>query len=306
MSPPGKKRSPSPWAGRWQRLKAWYAGPGGMLLFCLALVGTFFAAAYFAWQKVGPAVLRSEDYALSPENFDLPPPPRWIQTDLREEVFRELNRDRRPSILDQDLAERIAAAFQRQPWIAGVQKVRPLPTGHVEIDLTYRRPVLMVEMPGGLLPLAVDAQGILLPTSGFTPPEAAKYPRLSGVDRPPLTVAGQRWMDNRVLGGAEIAAALMPVWENYQLQRIVPLTENLHPGSSALLSPAEVPRRSGDYSFVIFTRRGKRIVWGIAPAKPGASGPSPDQKVEKLRALAAEYGSLDHPTAPQEIDLRKP
>jgi hypothetical protein len=285
MSPPGKKKQPP---SRLQRLKARFAGPAGGLFFCLVLAGMFFAVRYF-WQKY--SAKHSEAYSLNPESFDLsPPPPSWIpaQPDLREEVFRELIRDRRPSRLDDDLAERLAAAFQRQPWIAQVRRVQPLQTGQVKIDVTYRQPALMVDLPGGIA--FVDAQGIVLPPAGFTPVEAAKYPRLSGVELRLTAVAGQRWMDGRVLGGAEIAAALSPVWEAYQMRQIVPVGDV-----------------SGENSFTIFTRGlsgVKRILWGVAPAKPGAAGPTPAQKMEKLRALAAEFGSLEHRSAPEEIDLR--
>ncbi|MBN2579593.1 MAG: hypothetical protein JXB10_11435 [Pirellulales bacterium] len=286
MSPPGKKKSST--SDR-QRLRTWEALSRGGTLFRILFLGAFFIALYAGWKILAPQLIREERYVLSPEDFQLPSPPPWIQTNLREEVFRELSRDHRPSLLDRDLADRVAAAFQRQPWIAEVHKVRPLPSGRVEVAVTYRRPVLMVEVAGGVLP--VDVQGVRLPTGGFTPLEAAKYPHLSGVDRPPPSVAGGRWMDGRVLGGAGIAAALLPVWEKYQLQRIVPLPEQSSPGGNA---PA-----NGEDSFVILTRGGKRIFWG-------AAGLEPDRKVEKLRALTDEYGSLDLPNAPKEFDLRQP
>jgi hypothetical protein len=306
MSPPGKKKPP---VSRLQRLKARFAGPAGAILFCVVLAGAILAVRYF-WQKF--KLQHPEAYALSPENLDLsPPPPSWIppQTDLREEVFRELVRDRRPSRLDDDLRERLATAFQRQPWIAGVQHVQSLASGRVKIEVTYRQPVLMVETAGAPF---VDAQGIVLPPVGLTSVEKAKYPRLMGGEIRPPPLAGQLWMDGRVRGGAEIATALLPLWETYHLRQIVPVGERLSASNERAYSPGSSPTPppdSGEYSFMIFTRGQsgvKRILWGDAPAKPGAPGPRPAQKVEKLRALAAEFGGLDNSNAPEEIDLRKP
>ena len=93
----------------------------------------------------------------------------------------------------------------------------------VKVDLAYRKPVCMVVVPGGLLP--VDAEGILLPRGegDFSPIEATRYPRLEGVDHMPTGPVGSRWTDAKVIGGAEIAAAIGPAWEAFGLHRIVPL-----------------------------------------------------------------------------------
>ena len=145
--------------------------------------------------------------------------------------------------MDDDLTERVTAAFLRQPWVAKVRNVAKQYPAKVKVDLTYRRPVCMVKLGDQLFP--IDAEAVFLPPEDFSPVEKAKYPRLEGVDRGPMGGVGRRWGDSRVAGGAEIAAALLPIWEKLNLQSIVP---HLPPqtATGAGLRPGTVSR-TGDY-----------------------------------------------------------
>jgi len=78
--------------------------------------------------------------------------PEWIHCDLRAEIFRSAALDGPLSIMDEDLAERIAVACALHPWVARVRSVRKYHPARVVVELDYRRPVLMVEVTGGLLP----------------------------------------------------------------------------------------------------------------------------------------------------------
>ena len=57
----------------------------------------------------------------------------------------------------------------------------------------------------------------------FSPIEATRYPRLEGVERSPTGPVGSRWTDAKVIGGAEIVAAIGPAWEALGLHRIAPV-----------------------------------------------------------------------------------
>ncbi len=126
--------------------------------------------------------MSSPDYFLGPQQIEITPPPPWIvRSDLTAEVYRDLGRQGPLRIMDENLTERVAVAFSGHPWVAKVRQVRKYFPAKVKVDLIYRRPVCMVEIPGGLMP--VDVQATLLPKDDFSPVEAARYPRLAGVDR---------------------------------------------------------------------------------------------------------------------------
>ena len=97
--------------------------------------------------------------------------------------MRDASLDAPLSILDEQLAERLAKAFSFHPWVAEVREVRKSIPARVTIDLVYRRPVCMVELPDRSGLYAVDAQAFLLPSRDFLdePQKAAQYPRLAGI-----------------------------------------------------------------------------------------------------------------------------
>ena len=116
----------------------------------------------------------------------------------RREVFRDGGFANNVWLHDPALAEQIAKTFELHPWVAKVERVT-LRGATVNIDLTYRRAVCMVEVPGGVFP--VDIEGTLLPRDDFTPAEARRYPRLAGVTSVPAGLAPMPWGDLHVVGG---------------------------------------------------------------------------------------------------------
>ena len=82
------------------------------------------------------------------------------------------------SILDDGLVERIHSVFSLHPWVAKVQRVTKSHPAHVEVEIVYRRPVAMVEVPGGWYP--VDVEGVLLPINDFSPTDHEFLSALDG------------------------------------------------------------------------------------------------------------------------------
>jgi hypothetical protein len=151
----------------------------------------------------------------------------------------------------------------------------------------------MVVVSGGLLP--VDAEGTLLPSGDgdFSPIEATRYPRLEGVERNPTGPVGNRWMDAKVIGGAEIAAAIGPAWEALGLHRIVPLAND--PAGST----------GGEPTFALFTRGGTQIIWGHAPGANVIGELSAKEKVARLQRYLADHDTLEgRGGKPQTLDVR--
>jgi hypothetical protein len=279
-----------------------FSGATGTVILCLVLLGIFIACAYAAWQKIGSRVLASPEYFIGPERIEITPPPPRHNIDLAAEVYRDLTLHGPASIMDNDLTERVNAAFLRQPWVAKVRQVTKQYPAKVKVDLVYRRPVCMVKLGDQLLP--IDDETVLLPAEDFSPVEKAKYPRLLGVDRGPMGGVGKRWGDVRVAGGAEIAAVLLPFWAKFNLQSIIPRVNPATAPGSVFASTAAP--RADDYLFSLATAGGTQIIWGRSPALDAQGEPSPKEKVKKLELFFAEHGSLDYPRAPRELDLRIP
>jgi hypothetical protein len=263
-------------------------GPGRPLVVVAAVIALLFGGWYVVWVKVRGHLLSSAEYLVGPQQVDITPLPPWIHTDIRPEVFRNASLDGPLSIMDDDLTERIASAFSLHPWIAKVVRVTKHHPARVTVDLLYRQPVCMVDAPGNLLP--VDAHGVLLPEGEFSSVEKSRFPRLVRIDTLPVGTAGENWGDPRVVGGAEIAAQLLPVWDSMGLLQIIP--------SDPLASEA-----TDETTYTLVTRAGTRILWGQAP---GANPPGELSAVEKMARLQQyfdEHGTLDVRDAPRQLDI---
>ncbi|MGA2030955.1 MAG: hypothetical protein ABSG68_01760 [Thermoguttaceae bacterium] len=295
MPKTSRKTVPAPLA----KLAAFVLGPARTPVLILLVLAIFSGGVYFGWQYVrlnviakpaaGPNLPLADEYVVKEEQVHITPLPAWIHSNVLHDVFRDGSLENvRLSTLDDDLARRIANAFFLHPWIAKA-RVRIRPAGRVDVDLVYRRPVCMIEVPGDLLP--VDIEGVLLPSGDFSPVEKYSYPVLGGIDSVPMGPAGQRWGDPRVIDGAGIAAALLPVWKQLRLYRIKTAT-------------AAGPALGNGRVYELYTRAGTRIYWGRSPAAKAADELTADEKVARLGQYAAEHDSLDGQSGQQELDVR--
>jgi hypothetical protein len=265
-------------------------GPGRPLTLAAVMTATLAAGCYIVWYRVRDRVQASSMYRLHVEQIHITPLPAWIHSDVRSEVFRNGSLDGNVSILDDNLAAQIGGAFALHPWIARVSRVRKLTPAAVDVELVYRQPVCMVATGSESLP--VDVDGVLLPSGDFSPVEKGSYPLLVGIDAAPLGPVGQRWGNQPVVGGAEIAEALHPVWQTLRLQHIAPLA---NPPASA----------GGAPYYELVTRAGTHITWGIAPYAAAAGEPTPRDKVDRLLQYVADHGSLDSHASGQDLDIAK-
>jgi hypothetical protein len=270
------------------------SGRGWMIALAIVVAGVT-AGCYFVWQHVREHVLAGSEYHVHPENVSVTSPPEWIKGDVKADVLRDATRSGPLSLLDDDLAVRLAGAFSAHPWVARVDRVsKHFPSG-VEVSLAYRVPVAMVEVQGGDAVLPVDVQGVVLPTrdstgeANFTTEEAERYPRIAEIHTLPSGPEGTRWGDAGVLGGAQIAAALASDWTALDLARIIPWERK--------------PAASGvEYTFALVTHSGTTVHWGRAPGTEAGGEVPAAQKIAQLKRYAAgNGGTLDGPDGPQEI-----
>ncbi len=266
-------------------------GRGVLLVGLVALGGMAWGAAA-VWQHVREHVATQDDYHLEVRDIEITPSPPWVRSNVKGEALRDAGLTGPLSILDDQLIERINRAFSLHPWVATVRRVSKRYPAHVDVELEYRRPVAMVEVPGGLYP--VDVEGVLLPSEDFSPLEARLYPRLAGVASTPLGSVGSRWGDPVVVGGAHIAEVLGPAWADLKLRSI---RWQKPPAGSDASAPA---------SYELLTASGHVIQWGAAPGSGPTGEPSGAEKLARLTTLARQYGSLDAAAADSPLDLRQP
>lgn len=247
---------------------------------------------YWGWSEFGGHVVADPQYHVTAETITITAPPAWIKTDVKLEALRDASIDLPVSVLDDSLAERIAKAFAFHPWVAAVTRVQKAPPASVSVELAYRRPVCMVELPDRSGLYAVDADAVLLPSRDFLddPQSPSRYPRLAGVTAVAVGRVGAPWSDPLVLGGAAIAAQLEAVWNELNLARIVPVEGS----ASATTGP----------TFELSTRRGTRVVWGAPPGREASGEMTSQEKIAALRRYVADHGNLEGRDGPQRLDLR--
>jgi hypothetical protein len=265
----------------------------------IVFVGVFVAICVVGWkmlwEQVREQVLSAADYRVEADQIEMSELQPWIHTDpkrFKADVLRDASLDGQLSLLDKELTIRIAQAFALHPWVAKVQRVSRRSPAGVTVELIYRRPVAMVEVPGSYL-LPVDGEGVLLPTDDFSPVDAQGYLRIGEIKTSPAGPIGTRWGDTHVTGAAQIAAALLDDWQKLMLHQIVPAARQVDSAG------AETD------TYELYTPKRTRIDWGRPPGAEIGTEAKAAKKIERLRAYAAEHGgSLEDPTAPQRLDVR--
>jgi len=262
-------------------------GDGKPYIMLLAITVGAIIVLVATWHRIAGRVMQAPQYWVGLHNVSITPLPQWIHRNLKTEALRDGGLRFPLPLADPNLCARVAAGFSIHPWVQRVRQVRKYYPGRVDVELEYRRPVCMVHVPGGLLP--VDRRGILLPSEDFSPLEAARYPRLEGIDRLPTGPPGQLWGDERVSGAAAIAAALVEDWQQMQLDHIA-------------VKPLPAPFA---YQYELVTAAGTRIVWGSAPGTEQPGEPTVSEKLLRLRGFFQEHQSLDLPGPTGALDLRR-
>lgn len=260
-------------------------------LLVFVLVVGFVAGAFYVRHRWPETV--AGRHSLTAEQLVVTPQPRWIHGDVKAEVIRDAQLSEM-DLFDRNLTSRIADAFAVHTWVAEVKRVSKHAGGGIEVRLVYRRPMAMVEVVAGGRPglLPVDEQGVLLPPEDFSPNQARDYLRIAVADSKPAGPVGTSWGDPRVIGAARIAAAWRDAnWKKLGLYRI-----EVEPGTSP-------SRREASYSYAIYTKQGRRILWGRAPGEENAGEATASQKVARLQQHVKEAGALDQQPA-GDLDLR--
>lgn len=275
---------PEPASGIFSLLRQ--SGLVTLVVVCGLLGGT----AWFLWQQVHRTVATRGDNQLALNEIELPAKPVWIRADVRAEALRDASLDPPLSLLDASLPERLAKAYQLHPWVSRVEGVQLTYPAHANIKLQYRRPVAMVDVNNGLLP--IDAAGALLPTRDFeNHPDMLKYPRLKVSVGSPTAPAGTVWENPIILGGVQIITALEPLWNQAEFQHLRWVEDLANVGS--------ITRH-----YVLETKSGGTLIWGQAPGREHVGELPLADKLAALKRWCEQPGGLSGVVKQNTIDLR--
>jgi len=244
------------------------AGLGALVMLAVAV-----GLGWTAWSRLGHRVRGSADLVLVPESVTLEGVAPWIRGDLKMEALRDASLADGLPLDDPELVRRLARAFDMHPWVREVLGVEVRHPAAAVIRVRCREPVAMVAVPGGLL--AVDADGVVLPSEDFTAESAATYPKVTGVVSGPRGAVGFPWGDPLVEQAAALAAALGPDWARLGLVECRPVAGR-QPTAWELVSD-----------------KGRTIVFGSAPGQEQAGEPTAAAKIGRLRRTASEGDRID-------------
>ena len=265
-----------PQGGLWATLFAGrQAGWGG-----IAVVAAAVAGGLLLWSRVSDDVRSDTGYVLEPAAIEVTGIAPWVRTDLKGEALRNASLDGRLPLDDPELPRRLARAFDMHPWVRRVVRVDLGHPAQAIVEVACREPVAMVSVTGGLL--AIDAEGVVLPSADFTAEDAARYPRIVGVATSPQGPEGSPWGDPVVEEAAALAVAIGPEWTDQNLVE------------------CRVTAEQGRRGWVLANDAGDTIRFGSAPGREVAGEPSAAAKVARLQTLGEIDGDVDLMVAPSD------
>jgi cell division septal protein FtsQ len=261
------------------------------LFFSVIFIALIFAGFISAgWFLVRKQIVSRSEYRLTADRIQITVPPLWVPDNFVTEVLQNSGLDTSATLFDVSLPQKLSQAFSASPWVEEVRQVQIRYPSGAEVQLVYRVPMALVEMPSqGLYP--VDRNGILLPTDYFisvAPKEKENYPRITGIRSAPLGVAGTLWGDPLVHAAAQLAGLLEDVSQKLGLVKIIPSHEATPTGHRIICR--------------LQTNSKTEIIWGrFEPNDPKNIG-----KKKRLLEIDELYHSLDNvPAQFQPIDLSK-
>jgi hypothetical protein len=236
-----------------------------------------------------PDLTQRDEYRLATSQIQIPDPPRWVPVTLLEQIIEDAGLPEEVSVLDEGLAEQLAAAFKKHPWVEGEVAVEMTVPARIRVTFEYRRPVAMVEVLDGFYP--VDDAGVLLPPRDFPESEVEAYPRIVGMATTPLGGVGSTWGDARVIGASRIAVALTPWWREWKLESIV-------------VPARQTAEQTYDkLEFVVTTQGGSRIIWGRPPGNEHPLEIADEEKIKRLKKFLALSQKGETLTEPWEVNI---
>ena len=186
---------------------AWpLVGTAGRGVLALGVVLAVMAAVIWVGGRAGHTVAPRDRYTVPFADIRCPAPPGTDRLRFLTEVRYLGNVPETVQVVDPTLPERLPAAFARHPWVAAVGAVTVRPEGSIEVALTFRVPVLAVEVIGDNELHQVDRYGVILPG----PPAGQALAKLVPAQPPPQESPGLVWANPVVRRAADLANTYRP------------------------------------------------------------------------------------------------
>lgn len=260
-------------------VSGWLRGWLGRCLLLTGLLALLLVALVWIGQATRRDLLFSERYTIPFATIECATPPALERAVFLAEVQYLSDLAERLPLLEDGLAQRLADAFARHPWVEKVERVEITPQRQVQVDLVFRTPVLAVLTPESSVYIevparetgrkelagaqAVDGRGVLLPREALN----ARLPILRGVRKPPAGAAGTAWGDHDVDAAARTVAHL-------RSQRDLPKLDDLEvTADGVVLHVVGIGKAA----------RPVRVLWGRAPGSELPDEARADVKLQRLR-----------------------
>jgi hypothetical protein len=256
----------------------------------LAIVGgiSIYVAGPVAWSWL-PDLKRRPEYRVRADKIHFTNPPSWVPPGFIRDVIREGELPEELTLLDDQLVDQVAKAFQKDAWVGRVVSVRKDFGTGVTAVIEYRKPVAFVVTETDHYP--IDREARLLPPPNL-PPESDELPVIRNAHSAPQGQLGAAWGDRIVEDAAKLAEILGPCWKKLKLESI-----QIPDGVGTRRGP-------GETIYELRTAGGSRIIWGRAPGSDHAGELTYQQKLGRLEDYAARNGGFSDEHGPYEIDIR--
>ena len=241
-------------------------------------------ASYVALNRWGLEYLNDRYGHLDPQRIAVSEPHRFVRSDIATDVY-DATGLQRLSPLDRQATAKLASAFASNAWVRQVRSVRKLPGGAFQVQLEYREPVAAFHLTGDWewfqeneYPpediddhqyFALDAEGVLLPTSKMTLEDMEQLIHIEVWEEYPTGEEGTPFGHRGIESAAMLAGLLTKVADKVSVSKIM-----LRGDARFNLIP----------QLEIVTGDGKRLIWG---SPPGMEQPHERKALEKLADLVS-------------------
>lgn len=272
------------------------------LLATVLIVGT----AIFSWERYKNRILPPERYQLTADNLQLSPQPSWTSPDLQMMILGDQrDQDYQPrSIMDTALVPTVANALQSVGWVEKIDQIRKSKNG-LDVELTYRHPVGMVEINATTMPpasfkgkkavnLHIDRQGVVMAGPHSERPGDHLLISIGNPMYMEQLLSWSQWQDVRVQGAAKIGEALQGRWKQLGFYRLTTFR------SRANAHDQRIP-------FQLWTEPGRKyrvhLIWGNPPGEEMANEASAAEKLLAIEQYVQANGTFDQMTD-RVVDVR--
>jgi len=254
----------------------------------LPLIAVGVATAIFGLPHLRAIEAReSGAYVADPMQCELERAPAWFGGDVEADVRASLAELPPQTLRDDAAVDAYAATIARSSgWIKSIDRAAKRYPNRLEIGLTLRTPVALVEGGEGLL--LADAEGVVVAPAEKAADYVASHdlPIVHSLNRVKECAPGGSLRDRAVLDGLAVAQEIAPFRDLLRARDL-----------EVVIIDVAGPKRAGATGLSdvdLYTRSGLAIEWGRArsSSRLGVLEPAPDAKIRGLLRVASRSSGV--------------